>query len=575
MVDRPTEAQIRQLHEQLVASRVQWREDFAREKRELEALRKDVHVEATQVRTEAKKAREEREHLRKLRQRFLAKWKRDWGRERALLQTEKQHLAEAQHRLDQDRIAFRDQSESELQRISRESAQLQADKIAWQQKQSAEEAQLQRDRRQLVDQQESFSRRVDEVQKQHDQQIKKLERTRLELQGLESRTGHLRHVLAEMEKQREQWLDGGPNAVSTESISDRLKELSGAIHESVLLIRSPGSDKEREIEARKQRLEYLAQQLLDQRAYLVEHVNRLSIAKEIWRAEERRMLEEVESIAFEIREREESTRPREKMMQQKELDLQRRSFQLAQRQRDIELGRSRLAAGEASWKSQRDRLEIEHQQQKKRNEQLRIDLDTLLKEVASKHRQGKHDLHERLDQLKNWLDRWQQSVKELADAKDRIGKRERELDIEHASLEQVRFDLERHAKREVVTKRVERYTRRIAGSFRRQGQWLEQQQLKLKESLTPMEKMIRGVQDELPSLLKVQHELLEKEVTLLAQAKSANRQLVEAASYAEQFKLTQSRYEQQVIDMQAEINRLQEQFEGEEPAEPKFTLRAA
>ena len=165
---------------------------------------------------------------------------------------------------------------------------------------------------------------------------------RIEASGLESRIVNMRAILLQLESQRDSAAGNANNScldlpVATEPRADDDADM-------------PESE-----------VEKLAGELADQRLALLEQIDQLATARERWREEEARIVEEMEELGEQLRLREDKVSERETAAAFEEDNLDKERVALGQVRDHLDLWQSRLKSREASWKAESSRAELDIQ----------------------------------------------------------------------------------------------------------------------------------------------------------------------------------------------------------------------
>jgi len=307
-----------------------------------------------EARDEIEKREEEadarRDRLFRLRARFIKRWKRHWGIERqrtsgdrALADFEREEMATARAILEADREQHEVRVEVETRRIEHDWDQLKLAQRHARNDAARQSAALDQERTELADERarlktEAVSLRAERMQMEHHSAD-----LRIEADGMESRVVNLRVVLLQLEEKR---MRLGSQPASVPEVNDE----------------PIAADNDAEIMQRRRVLDRLADELADQRLHVLEQANRLAQARNAWRSEEGRLVDEMSQLAEQLRRREEQIAENEKAIGFVEEQVEREQERLRQLCERLDVRQSRLDSIEIDWRGELGRREYDLQQ---------------------------------------------------------------------------------------------------------------------------------------------------------------------------------------------------------------------
>ena len=475
----PKQLDLEALHRQLNEARAHFRREKAESEAHIEEQFRDLTEAFDETEVREREAEAERSRLLNLRSRFIKRWKRHWASERKKLErlqevvqtdfarslADKAILATAQ-----SEVLLRGQAQE--QALSERENQIEVEHAAW-------EVLKREEQRQLDQKETSLQERAKHLDKQERQwrgEAKRLERQitklRVESAGLESRIQNQRPIIDQLEKRR------GPAvlaAISTrEEIS--LSKFTTEIPEGGIYVKAPLKPEALELFKRREQLDRLAQGLADQQMVLVEQLDRLAMAKEFWRAEEKRLIGELEMLTKEMQIQEGELGQHEDQLQDREQQLADREEHIRQLRIQLETTQTRLTLQESSWSSDRERKRSELSQSLRQSERTQRTFDELTQRWQAEREQEKFHLQQEHQRIHVLRDQWIPVIQSEDQLKRWLSDREMLLAQEQLILEQARQSLlEKSENRHLAERKLERYRRHVRAAFRKEEANIEQQ----------------------------------------------------------------------------------------------------
>jgi pSer/pThr/pTyr-binding forkhead associated (FHA) protein len=407
-----------------------------------------------------------RRWLGELRRRLKRRHQEQIGAEREALRRREQELDEQRRRLErtagqleQDRAAqaqarLRCNGEVELGRRQLQACwdEFQRQQRRWQEEQTRGQAELQHRQRDLE------QRALALAAAEHDlaEEGRHWEQTRAHLQreieGLETRVRNCRRKLADEQ------LRFGPDA-------------GGPADAPTVLIPQPGGAdaparpaRAALPEAQLAELERLTAELADQRLQLAELCERLALAQEAWRREYHGVFEELEASAERLRERELAVARREETLAPRDFALQQRQEEAARLRQQVEAWLARLAAREAAWEGERERLLDQVQAREALTQRQWLALVELRRRWSQRRRHELKQVRADLERGAGFRRQYAMLWEECARRQTELEQKERALAERALALEQYRVEcLGQAPDSAAANKRLGRLRRRWAG----------------------------------------------------------------------------------------------------------------
>ena len=441
--------------EQLQKQLGQARSEYRGERQVHDALIAEQLHDLAEARDEIEKREDDTEALRgrlhSLRARLLKRWKKHWRIERqrvlgdrAINEYDREEIAIAGGILDARHAQHEVRVEVENRRIEHGWEQLRLAERQARNEAARQSAMLDQQRQELADEQDrlktdALALRAERLQMEHHSAD-----LRIEADGMESRVVNLRVVLLQLEEQRTR-LVGMP---------------SPAIEHSEA---APAGDSD--LARRRQLLDRMAEELGDQRLAVLEQANRLAEARESWRAEEGRLVDEMTQLAESLRRREEQIAENEKAIGFVEERVEQEQESVQHLRERLDVRQTRLEAIETEWRGELGRRELDLQRRARELDRREKALGELCRRWSERRRREvvelreEHRRSERLAELAN--------VKLIA-----IEERVQELDERDSQLAARALVIEKGRQRlllatdspELAGKRLERLGRHV---FRR------------------------------------------------------------------------------------------------------------
>jgi pSer/pThr/pTyr-binding forkhead associated (FHA) protein len=509
----------------------------------------------------------QRQHLIELRRRLKRRWHRHWAGERAAMQRreaevdqERQELAREGDRLQRDREALaqarlRLNGEVELGRrqIGAGWTELRQQRHQFEQRAATERAELQQRRRELDHQEADLLALEHDLADQRAEWEARRQLIDQETEGLENRIRNQRRRVLDLEQEiarlqqarRELRLPEKNATEATVSATTASKlSFSGARPQP-----SPDAFNDAMLQ-RLAELEQLAEELADQRLHLAEQWERLVQAQHEWCREHEAATVEWEAIGQRLA-------AREQVLEANEARLAKDGREAVQGRQRLEGWQARLAAREASWEAERDRLRADVEARERLVEQR-------LRAIAGLHTRWARQRQKELKRLQTEREAGDQLCKEFAALRDEWVHRGAALEQEQRALAEKTLALEQHrqetlhqsASPELIERRLEQLRRRWTMTFAASEQSLTQEREALKAEATRLEQLYHGFRH------KIQEAATEAADETLMQTSRAHGQLQladETAQLQNRLSVLQShcqRYEQERSQLRDEIDRL-------------------
>jgi hypothetical protein len=462
------EKRLHGFHRQLADARARFRRE--REEQATKRERETQQLAAARADLERREIEVARERLRllDLRKRFIKRWKNHWSTERRRLDSEaervrreSEQLHDASGKFETERERFRAQVEIENHQVEQ----------GWEQLREAEKrGRMERARQQADLDQRQQALADAEAQALAERDACGLERMRaehhsadlrIEADGLESRIVNLRAVLLQLEASRAAAaLDSGKAPEPAAPLSfDESEPADPAIDQ------------------RRAELGRMAEELADQRLALLEQVDRLAMARELWREAEARIVAEMSELAEQLRRREDRIVDHEKAAAFEEDELEKQRATLNQAREHLDGWQSRLEAREAAWKSESTRLQVELNQRDQQAQRRERALTELCRRWSERRRLEVVQLraeHRRCEKLRM---AWTEERSGHDERERKLFEQQRDLAARALVLEQARQRLLETAKKPLLARKrlewLDRHMRSATSKFeaRIQERW--------------------------------------------------------------------------------------------------------
>jgi pSer/pThr/pTyr-binding forkhead associated (FHA) protein len=431
----------------------------AAESRELARLRQEVNHGQEYLQSR-------RRWLGELRRRLKRRYHEQVAAEREALRRRDEELTEQRQRLErtaaqleQDRAAqaqarLRCNGEVELGRRQLHACweELQRQQRRWQEDQARQQAELQHRQRDL----EQRALVLEAAEHDLAGQGRHWERTRARLQreveGLETRIRNCRRKLADEQ------LRFGPDPRDP------------ADAPTVLIPAPAGTDapprpgRVEPPEAQLAELERLTGELADQRLQLAELCERLALAQDAWRREYLGVFEELEASAVRLQERERAVALREETLAPREFALHQRQEEAARLRQHLDAWLARVAAREAAWEGERERLLDQVQAREALTQRQWLAMVELRRRWSQRRRHELKRVRADLERCAGFRRQYAMLWEECARRRAELEQKERALAERALALEQYRLEyLGQAPDSAAANKRLGRLRRRWAG----------------------------------------------------------------------------------------------------------------
>lgn len=503
-----------ELQEQTRAARTALQnERAAYETRVAESVRQ-LNQGRKEIEDGTKRLQADRSRLLQLRKRLKQRWHRQWANERAAMGRRedevarlRQECAKDQERLDQQRAALqqgrlRFNGEVELGRRQIQDAwnQFHQAQHDWEARRSREQTQL-TGRKHSLDQYEADLVEANEVLT--DQKLEWEERRRdleKEVGGLEHRARNYRFKVLELQQEvvrleaalrngspapaAELGPQSGPESSPAEADAPPSPAPDGPSSTTAISNAGPESELREWIDA----LEKLSYELGDQRLYVAEQCLRLQEARQHWVADHEAAVAELEAAAQRLL-------LREHALEAAEFRQRHQGSELAHARQHLEGWQARMAAREAAWEGERDRMLADLQAREQLVERRMQAVSVLHQRWSKRRRQEVERLHaergtlaklhqELAHQREEWLRRGAVIEKEQKDLAERS-----------LALEQQRLEVIRKAPNsEAADRRLDRLRGRWAAGFVTLQRSIAQERDAVKTEMGQLEGRFRQLQ---------------------------------------------------------------------------------
>lgn len=446
-VSAPTEARLHELHQQLGEARAQFRREKTEHEADAGRQIRDLAEARESLETREAEVVRDRTRLLTLRQRFIKRWKKHWSLQRkrfeeqvVQLENDRACLEEDRESLDSAVVEFRQREEVESRRIQ----------YGWEQLRLAERTIRDRQRKwqsELEQRQRIVSETAARLQKEREAlqtERKQFEHhsadLRIEADGLESRIVNLRAVLLQLEEQRAKTrVEALPHSDSSSTVA--LPE---------------------DIERQRLALQRLAEELADQRLALHEQVTRLAVAREQWRVEETRLMDEMAGLADQLHRREELVVESEKATALTADHLEYERAELKQLRERLEAWQTVQRTIELDWRSELGRRDLEVKQRARQLDRRQ----QALKELCHRWRKRRHEEVSLLRTEHRRSERERQALAsretELEHRESALDQQKRDLAAQALIVEKARGELLENDEKPLLTaRRLERLGRHV------------------------------------------------------------------------------------------------------------------
>lgn len=471
---------------------------------ELEQARQDLLVE--------------RRRLFRLRLRLRQRMHRHWAAERAamrkrqdaldgerrVLEKEVERLHAERQELYRARLQLNGEAELGKRQLRDGWNQLSEERRRFQEQQSRQQAESAARRRELEQREIDVTdaeRQLADERRHWDTRRIQLEK---EVEGLEVRVRNQRRKLLvqDGELRRLNEARKGENASAVEAL------LPVAVAPTENVVSAPSPDLQRRLAE----LDQLATELADQRLYLAEQCERLTVARKKWQQEREAAAATLEPLAQQLDEREEAVREREQALLGSEAEAAQIRQQLAQQQRFLDTWQARLAVRSAVWDGERDRL-LEEVRSREEKAESQLAAVTLLR------RRWQERSARELENAQKILEACEQLRKECSDLRDHWVRRGKALEQERRSLaeralavEEYRFTFLRPGgDPAVVEQRLRRLRDRWLGEFESAAQPVVRERQELAADWERLAEGLGQLRNDLTTLATRESEIARRE----------------------------------------------------------------
>jgi hypothetical protein len=521
--------------------------------RELSETRHDVTESQKQVRAE-------RQRLIDLRQRLKRRWHRHWSAERAIANQREVAVARRSRELDQERVRLQEANRASDQTRLRANGEIEllrryarADRQQLCQRQADTEKQAQSlaQRESAVAQQE---RALTGERQRWEARRRQLEE---ELRGLEARVENQRHRLADQEHGSNRQTTAlpapcpMPDTTSTPS-SFRIPVDASQDERAQALLQA-----ERGLQTRLAAVDWMANELMDQRLCLTEECERLALARQVWQSESEKAITDMARLGQSLHDCELALRVREEALERGRQVQEARANTVSAQQQGMEAREARFTAAAARWDGERARLLAQVQCQEESIAQRSASL-TRLRETWDGRRR------KQIERLRVQRSAWQELHTECAALREEwirrsglLAHQERSLANRALALEQLRQEIvtksANPAAAEKRFKQLRRHWARLAVSAQRA---LAQERHELLAKAEALDARSRQFQRDA-------EEIRAQEADLTTRQNGWEQQRIaqedeQAKSRSELWTLQRQRqyYEQQIAALQEQVERL-------------------
>ncbi|MCE9534694.1 MAG: FHA domain-containing protein [Planctomycetes bacterium] len=443
--------QLQELRAQLGAARADFRRERAEHEATLAQQLRDLTTDRETLDAQLTDVELNKKRLLQLRKRFIKRWKNHWRSRRVQIEGELDQLERARERYEKDRNDF-----AEEKRQFEDHAKVETRRIeyGWEQLRQAERStreervrcvgELAQQHRTLVEAEARLNVERESVRAERMRLEHHAADLRIESDGMESRVVNLRAVLLYLEEQR-----------------SRLRQALAKSTEEA----APTVEK---IDPRPAELEHLAEELADQRFTLIEQINWLATARESWRIEEARLVEEMAAIAEQLRRREDIVTEHEKGAEFERDHLDRERTALRQLRERLEAWQIRLETRETQWLAESGRQLEELASRDRRLARREQALQELFHRWSDRRRQEVLALRAEHRRCEATRLSWSEQQANFETSQRAMGEREFALAAEALVLEQARQLLLNSVENpQVAEKRLERLGRHVRSVWRK------------------------------------------------------------------------------------------------------------
>jgi hypothetical protein len=419
---------VREEREALRKERAASEERLAKDLRDLEALREEAVGAQEQV-------RKERRRLTGFRQRLQGHYRRQLHAERLAIRRREEEVARQQRQIEQDadglarekaelvqaRLRLNGEVELARRQVQCERDELGRQQRLWQEEEGRARADLRERQRQLDGREAVVARAEQELADQWQQWEQTRHDLEKEVEGLQARVRNYRRKLAEHAGDVPCAGPAAPAAPAAEPAAGPAPSAPAG-----------GED------PRAADLECLHGELADQRRQLVEECDRLAQAQQHWAQEHQAVVADLEATGERLLEREQAVALREAAVAAGEADMRRRHEEARRERYRAEAWQARLAAREAAWQGDRDRVLAGSQVREEVAQRQWLALVGLRRHWSARRRQELKLLRADHERCQGFRRQYAQLWEECFGRRTELDHRERELAEQALALEQYR-----------------------------------------------------------------------------------------------------------------------------------------
>jgi chromosome segregation ATPase len=556
-------SQVQQARGELHAEQKLYQQQVTERTHQLEVARHEVSADQQQLQIQ-------RRRLLRVRTKLKHRWHRQWAAEREAMRRREHRLEMERRRLEDDRS-----------RLQRDRDALDQFRLRVNGENELNRRELHAARDLLHQEQERWSERLDEFQRNNRalaDGIRELELERRrwegrrrdlgqEVEGLEARVQNLRQKLAAQEETA-LWPVKHRDLIS-QSLSHTGQQNPPVLVQEVV----PNHQLEQQpADAMLQRctmLESLAGQLADQRLHLAEHFQRLLQVQGRWQQDRDVTAAELDALGRHLEEREQSVRLAEARTRQHEENAR-------QERRSLESQQAQWTAQIAAWVAERQRVEADL---RAREERAQRQSDA----AAKLHQHERQRFRRAAVRLRTEMATCATLRREYTELRAECQQRQADLDAKQQALaqqimafEQLRQNhLRQAANPAVAAKRLDRLRRRWAALSAAVEHRLKSQRAALQTDMAQLEQRFRAVQQWLEDVVQREAELSERETAWEQNCAAAETESARLRQEVHLLKLQRDLYEQQVSSLKDEIERVARLLIDDSAAETPRVSQAA
>jgi pSer/pThr/pTyr-binding forkhead associated (FHA) protein len=440
---------VREDREGLQGERKAHEEKSARELRDLERKRKEAEAFR-------KKGEQERRRLVELRRRLKKRWHKQLDVEKAALRRRETELTNQQHSLEKERERFEQEKAAQAQAWLQQNGeaelgrrelqfltnQLRHQQQQWHERQAREQGELRRAATELRTRAETLADAEQDLADQQRHWERLRQTLHKETEGLDNRIRNQRRKVDE-QVQLLRHLEG---AVKERSQPDEKGALplvavtAGAVADVSVEAAKAQQVFTELFEERLAGVEQLAGRVADQRLHLAEQFERLAWLQLGWAQDREAAVAELEALGARLLEREQALAQREQGLRASECLIGQNLQEAQQAREHLEGWLARLAAREATWEGERERLLIQVQAREETAQKQLAALLELRRRWSQRRRQEVKQVRGRLarflDTRKQYAKLWEECFRRRAALEqEQRAVAERALALEQYQLE--------------------------------------------------------------------------------------------------------------------------------------------